>query len=54
MLLDRSTTLESGVVLFKLYEDLKIDGSTPDALLTIHSGVKHLRVEYLQEHWASE
>ena len=39
MLLDRSTTLESGTVLFKLYEELEIDGSTPDALLTMHGGV---------------
>ncbi|KAG1780071.1 hypothetical protein EV702DRAFT_1194838 [Suillus placidus] len=54
MLLDRSTTLEeSGTVLFKLYEELEIDSSTPDALLTVHNGVKHLRIEYLQEHWAS-
>ncbi|KAG2140102.1 hypothetical protein DEU56DRAFT_293234 [Suillus clintonianus] len=54
MLLDRSTTLEeSGTVLFKLYEELEIDESTPDALLIVHNGVKHLRVEYLQEHWAS-
>ncbi|KAJ8596095.1 hypothetical protein M405DRAFT_782130 [Rhizopogon salebrosus TDB-379] len=53
MLLDRSTTLESGTVLFKLYEELEIDSSTPDALLTIHGGIQHLRVEYLQEHWAS-
>ncbi|KAG0697389.1 hypothetical protein DFH29DRAFT_878740 [Suillus ampliporus] len=53
MLLDRSTTLESGTVLFKLYEELEIDGTTPDALLTVHNGVKHLRIEYLQEHWAS-
>ncbi|KAG1783479.1 hypothetical protein EV702DRAFT_1208420, partial [Suillus placidus] len=49
MLLDRSTTLEeSGTVLFKLYEELEIDSSTPDALLTVHNGVKHLRIEYLQ------
>ncbi|KAG2738561.1 hypothetical protein P692DRAFT_20758243, partial [Suillus brevipes Sb2] len=53
MLLDRSTTLEEGTVLFKLYEELEIDESTPDALLTVHNGVKHLRVEYLQEHWDS-
>ncbi|KAG1774617.1 hypothetical protein EV702DRAFT_1047571 [Suillus placidus] len=54
MLLDRSTTLEeSGTVLFKLYEELEIDSSTPDALLTVHNGVKHLHIEYLQEHWAS-
>ncbi|KAG1721189.1 hypothetical protein EDB19DRAFT_1646626, partial [Suillus lakei] len=52
MLLDWSTTLESGTVLFKLYEELEIDGSMPDVLLTMHGGVKHLRVEYLQEHWA--
>ncbi|KAG1872239.1 hypothetical protein F4604DRAFT_1582841, partial [Suillus subluteus] len=53
MLLDRSTTLKSGTVLFKLYEELKIAGMTLDALLTVHDGVKHLHVEYLQEHWAS-
>ncbi|KAG1743758.1 uncharacterized protein EDB91DRAFT_1051073, partial [Suillus paluster] len=54
MLLDWSTTLEeSGTVLFKLYEELEIDESTPDALLTVHNGIKHLRVEYLQEHWDS-
>ncbi|KAG1762811.1 hypothetical protein EDD22DRAFT_846785 [Suillus occidentalis] len=53
MLLDRSTTLEEGTVLFKLYEELEIDESTPDALLTVHNGIKHLRVEYLQEHWDS-
>jgi len=53
MLIDRSTTLESGTVLFKLYEELEIDGLTPDALLTVHGGIQHLRVEYLQEHWAS-
>ncbi|KAG1769928.1 hypothetical protein EV702DRAFT_1049495 [Suillus placidus] len=54
MLLDRSTTLEeSGTVLFKLYEELEIDSSTPYALLTVHNGVKHLCIEYLQEHWAS-
>ncbi|KAG2115631.1 hypothetical protein DEU56DRAFT_748514, partial [Suillus clintonianus] len=53
MLLDQSMTLESGTVLFKLYEELEIDESTPDALLIVHNGVKHLRVEYLQEHWAS-
>jgi len=40
------------MVLFKLYEELEIDGSTPDTLLTMHSGVKHHRAEYLQEHWA--
>jgi len=44
MLLDRSTTLESGTVLFKLYEELEIDSSTPDALLTVHGGTRHLRV----------
>ncbi|KAG2159436.1 uncharacterized protein EDB93DRAFT_1061007, partial [Suillus bovinus] len=32
MLLDQSTTLKSGTVLFKLYEELKIDGTTPDVL----------------------
>ncbi|KAG2158792.1 uncharacterized protein EDB93DRAFT_1245361 [Suillus bovinus] len=53
MLLDRSTTLESRTVLFKLYEELEIDGTTLDALLTVHNGVKHLRVEYPQEHWAT-
>ncbi|KAG1879095.1 hypothetical protein F4604DRAFT_1752909 [Suillus subluteus] len=53
MLLDRTMTLELGTVLFKLYEELEIDGSIPDALLTAHDGVRHLRVEYLQEHWAS-
>ncbi|KAG1834789.1 hypothetical protein EV424DRAFT_1309714 [Suillus variegatus] len=53
MLLDRSTTLESGTVLFKLYEELEIDETTPDALLTMHNGAKHLRIEYLQEHWAT-
>lgn len=51
MLLDQSTTLESGTILFKLYEELEIDGSTPDALLTMHGGLKYLRIEYLQEHW---
>ena len=48
--------LESGTVLFKLYEELEIDSSMPDALLTMHGGTRHLRVEYLylQEwHWAS-
>ncbi|KIK31878.1 hypothetical protein CY34DRAFT_19478 [Suillus luteus UH-Slu-Lm8-n1] len=53
MLLDRSTTLEEGTVLFKLYEELEIEESTPDALLTVHNGVKHLRIKYLQEHWDS-
>ncbi|KAG1773603.1 hypothetical protein EV702DRAFT_1048166 [Suillus placidus] len=54
MLLDWLMTLEeSGTVLFKLYEELEIDSLTPDALLTVHNGVKHLRIEYLQEHWAS-
>ncbi|KAG1861789.1 hypothetical protein DFJ58DRAFT_871798 [Suillus subalutaceus] len=53
MLLDRTMTLELGTMLFKLYEELEIDGSTPDALLTVHNSVRHLRVEYLQEHWAS-
>ncbi|KAG2111136.1 uncharacterized protein F5147DRAFT_573872 [Suillus discolor] len=53
MLLDQSMTLESGTVLFKLYEKLEIDRTTPDALLTVHNGVKHLHIEYLQEHWAS-
>ncbi|KAG2097022.1 uncharacterized protein F5147DRAFT_816938, partial [Suillus discolor] len=52
MLLDRTTTLESGTVLFKLYEELEIDATMPDALLTEHNCIKHLRVEYLQEHWA--
>jgi len=46
--------LESGIVLFKLYEELEIDNSMPDALLTMHGGTRYLRVEYLQEwHWAS-
>src|SRR6267154_4967678 len=40
------------MVLFKLYEELEIDGSTPDTLLTMHGGVKHLQAEYLQGHWA--
>ncbi|KAG1766656.1 hypothetical protein EDD22DRAFT_773799, partial [Suillus occidentalis] len=53
MLLDQSTTLKEGTVLFKLYEELEIDESTPDALLTVHNGIKHLRIEYLQEHWDS-
>ncbi|KAG1901602.1 uncharacterized protein F5891DRAFT_1187473 [Suillus fuscotomentosus] len=53
MLLDRSMTLEEGMVLFKLYEELEIDKSTPDALLTVHNSIKHLCVEYLQEHWDS-
>ncbi|KAG1724590.1 hypothetical protein EDD22DRAFT_961786 [Suillus occidentalis] len=35
-------TLEEGMVLFKLYEELEINESTPDALLTVHNGVKHL------------
>ncbi|KAG1727637.1 hypothetical protein EDD22DRAFT_789270 [Suillus occidentalis] len=52
MLLDRSTTLESGTVLFKLYKELEIDATTPDALLMVHNGIKHLHIEYLQEHWA--
>ncbi|KAG1785108.1 uncharacterized protein HD556DRAFT_1435280 [Suillus plorans] len=52
MLLDWSMTLESGTVLFKLYEELEIYGMTPDVLLTVHNSVKHLRIEYLQEHWA--
>ncbi|OJA09574.1 hypothetical protein AZE42_11508 [Rhizopogon vesiculosus] len=51
MLLDRLTTLESGTVLFKLYEDLEVDASMHDALMAVHGGVKHLRVEYLQERW---
>ncbi|OAX37182.1 hypothetical protein K503DRAFT_248969 [Rhizopogon vinicolor AM-OR11-026] len=51
MLLDQSTTLESGTMLFKLYEDLEVDASTPDALMAVHGGIKHLRVEYLKEHW---
>ncbi|KAJ8581309.1 hypothetical protein M405DRAFT_868786 [Rhizopogon salebrosus TDB-379] len=37
MLIDRLTTLESGTVLFKLYDELEIDGSTSDT--------------FLQEHW---
>jgi hypothetical protein len=45
MLIDRSTTLESGTVLFKSYDELEINGSTPEALLTVHDGVKHFRVE---------
>jgi hypothetical protein len=53
MLLDRSTTLELGTVLFELYEELEISGLAPDALLTAHDGVRHVRVEYLQEHWSS-
>jgi hypothetical protein len=54
MLLDQSTTLEeSGMVLFKLYKELEIDRSMLDVLLTVHNGVKHLHIEYLQEHWAS-
>lgn len=54
MLLDQLMTLEeSGTVLFRLYEELEIDRSTSDALLTVHNGVKHLRVKYLQEHYAS-
>ncbi|KAG2117883.1 uncharacterized protein F5147DRAFT_648321 [Suillus discolor] len=53
MLLDWSTTLESGTVLFKLYEELEINGMTPDVLLTVHNGVKHLHIEYLQEHWTT-
>ncbi|KAG2129220.1 uncharacterized protein EDB93DRAFT_1256346 [Suillus bovinus] len=52
MLLDQLTTLDSGTVLFKLYEELEIDTTTPDALLTVHNGAKHLHIEYLQEHWA--
>ncbi|OAX30985.1 hypothetical protein K503DRAFT_137761 [Rhizopogon vinicolor AM-OR11-026] len=51
VLLYRSTTLESGTVLFRLYEDLEVDASTHDALMAVHGGVKHLRVEYLQDHW---
>jgi hypothetical protein len=38
---------------FKLYEELKIDELMPDALLTVHNSIKHLHIEYLQEHWAS-
>ncbi|KAG1719013.1 hypothetical protein EDD22DRAFT_791944 [Suillus occidentalis] len=54
MLLDWSTTLkESGMVLFKLYEELEINESMLDALLTMHNGIKHLHIEYLQGHWAS-
>jgi hypothetical protein len=53
MLLDWSTTLKEGTVLFKLYEELEIDNSMPDALLTVHNGIKHLHIEYLQEHWDS-
>ncbi|OJA21058.1 hypothetical protein AZE42_09354, partial [Rhizopogon vesiculosus] len=51
MLLYRSTALESGTVLFRLHEDLEVDASTHDALMAVHDGVKHLRVEYLQERW---
>lgn len=43
---------KSGTVLFELYEELKVDATTPDALLTMHNSVKHLHIEYLQEHWA--
>ncbi|OJA09370.1 hypothetical protein AZE42_08544 [Rhizopogon vesiculosus] len=50
MLLDRSTTLESGTVLFKLYEDVEVGTSTSDGLMTVHGDIKHVRVEYLQEH----
>jgi hypothetical protein len=53
MLLDWPTTLKEGTMLFKLYEELEIDNSMPDALLTVHNGIKHLHIEYLQEHWDS-
>jgi hypothetical protein len=53
MLLNQSTTLEEGTVLFKLYEELKIDKLMPDALLTVHNSIKHLCIEYRQEHWDS-
>ena len=46
MLSNRTTIDQDGTVLFRLF-DLTIPPSTPDELIVLHDGCKHLRLDCL-------
>jgi hypothetical protein len=48
MLSKRATTDQNGTVLFRLF-DLTIPSSTPDKLIVLRDGCKHLRLDCLSE-----